>query len=212
MIRISTCAVLVFAAMAVPATSAQAQYYYPPQPAPLYPYAVQADQPYAIEVAPGTYRIHRPASARPYPYAGRSSRKTERSKVESRGVTRNDPAVIEELRRRHAKREVINTKKIVYEKPIVIETTRVVDDPPKIIERRHYVDDTPTASIPPRKQAAAKPTKREPLKIDTGKRDSGKARVIEADAEVTILGPDRMSIRLFRKRRGGEAKASASAE
>jgi hypothetical protein len=37
-----------------------------------------------------------------------------------------------------------------------------------------------------------------------------KARIIRAEAEVTILGPDRMSIRLFRKGgRGADAKASA---
>jgi hypothetical protein len=33
-------------------------------------------------------------------------------------------------------------------------------------------------------------------------------RVIHAEAEVTIIGPDRMSIRLFRKR-GGNANAKA---
>jgi len=38
------------------------------------------------------------------------------------------------------------------------------------------------------------------------RRDRG-PRVIRAEAEVTILGPDRMGIRLFRKRTGPEAKA-----
>ena len=33
-------------------------------------------------------------------------------------------------------------------------------------------------------------------------RGSGAQRVIDADAQVTILGPDRMNIRLFRKGRG----------
>ena len=45
-----------------------------------------------------------------------------------------------------------------------------------------------------------------------GRPAKGKAekRVIRAEAEVTILGPDRMSIRLFRKRKGGaDAKAEA---
>ena len=32
--------------------------------------------------------------------------------------------------------------------------------------------------------------------------ESGKQRVIRAEAEVTIIGPDRMNIRLFRKGRG----------
>jgi hypothetical protein len=38
----------------------------------------------------------------------------------------------------------------------------------------------------------------------------GERRVIRAEAEVTILGPDRMSIRLFRKQ-NGRAKAEAAA-
>ena len=32
--------------------------------------------------------------------------------------------------------------------------------------------------------------------------EGGQSRVIDADAQVTILGPDRMNIRLFRKGRG----------
>jgi len=40
-------------------------------------------------------------------------------------------------------------------------------------------------------------------------RDDGKKRVIQADAEVTILGPDSMNIRLLRKGRGGKANARA---
>jgi hypothetical protein len=34
--------------------------------------------------------------------------------------------------------------------------------------------------------------------------------VIRAEAEVTIIGPDRMSIRLFRKRDGSDANAKVS--
>ena len=37
------------------------------QPAPVYPYQLQPGQSYAVEVAPGRYVIHRPAS-RDYPY------------------------------------------------------------------------------------------------------------------------------------------------
>ena len=40
-------------------------------------------------------------------------------------------------------------------------------------------------------------------------RDSGKQRVIRAEAEVTIVGPDRMNIRLFRKGRGRSIDAPA---
>jgi hypothetical protein len=40
---------------------------------------------------------------------------------------------------------------------------------------------------------------REPAVVGSG---GGEQRTIKADAEVTILGPDRMNIRLFRKDRG----------
>ena len=65
----------------------------------------------------------------------------------------------------------------VREEPVVIETERVVDEPPRVIERRHVVE------------------------------GSGQQRVIRAEAEVTILGPDRMNIRLFRKGRGSRVNA-----
>jgi hypothetical protein len=227
-----------FAALAVAAgvvltpPLAQAQSYgaaYGGQPS-LYPYAVQADQPYAIEVAPNTYVIQRPAAARAYPYLRNANGTRHRARVNAlnasashRPRTHNDRATIEELRQRHAaknlaknadknldkgavKHDVIETKKVVHEKPVVIETQRVVDDPPRVIERRHYVEDAPAAPAAVR----AKPEAAEAR--DTGKstkRADGKLRVIHAEAEVTILGPDRMSIRLFRKRAGGDAKASA---
>jgi len=214
MTRVSrTLALFALAAAALlPAGGAHAQYYgAAAQPAPLYPYAVPANQPYAVEVAPGTYEIRRPKASRDYPYASGAARRADAPKAK-RPVTRNDPAVIEELRQRHNKRgavkhEVVNTKRIVYDKPVVIETTRVVDDPPTVIERRRYVDDTP-APASRRKQAAVERS-RAPKVVEAPKRDDGKKRVIEADAEVTILGPDRMSIRLFRKGKGGSAKASA---
>ncbi|MDI3468102.1 MAG: hypothetical protein OJF62_000165 [Pseudolabrys sp.] len=40
----------------------------------------------------------------------------------------------------------------------------------------------------------------------------GGTRVIHAEAEVTILGPDRMNIRLYRKRDGLDASAKAVGE
>lgn len=45
---------------------------------------------------------------------------------------------------------------------------------------------------------------------DTGApRENGNQRVIRAEAEVTILGPDRMNIRLFRKGQGSNTKSRA---
>ena len=71
-----------------------------------------------------------------------------------------------------------------YDKPVVVETTRVVDDPPKVIERRHYVDDTPPRGKKPTVVA------REGRQGRYAQRRAS-PRVIEADAEVTIIGPDR---------------------
>lgn len=205
----SLAALAIAAAVSLP-LDAQAQYYGAPPPgAPLYPYAVDTSRPYAIEVAPGTYVIRRPSDAQTYSQAARAHRVRAADK---RKATRNDRAVIEELQQRHAGKqkiptEVVNTKKIVHGKPIVIETTRVVDDPPKVIVRKRYVDDT-TASIAGGKQ---KVTIEDEAKGEGPARADNKKRVIEADAEVTIIGPDRMSIRLFRKR-GAQAKASAEAD
>jgi hypothetical protein len=190
------------AAFMLPATAAQAQYY--GGTPPLYPYAVQngvqADQPYAIEVAPNTYMIQRTAPTRAYPYV--------RSQNSGRGIINQtaapsagrfdrphkpvDHALVEELRQRHQTKDtVINTTKIVRDPPVVRETRRVVDDPPRIIEQRHVVDDE-AGTVEPEKPAS---------------RDDTKKRVIQADAEVTIVGPDRMSIRLFRKGHGPKANA-----
>ena len=96
------------------------------EPAPLYPYAVPEEQPYAVELAPNIYAI--PYRLRAYPYVH----------------------CLDGCGRRA---------------PVVIETERGIED--------------------------------------TGARgENGEQRVIRAEAEVTILGPDRMNIRLFRKGRG----------
>ena len=212
------------AAGLAPAT-AQAQWYGGEgrQPPPLYPYELQPGQSYAVEVAPGTYVIHHPAGRGGRRDADRRAhhvaRRHEAAPKPAR--THADPALIKELRRRDARRtarqaakaakqaekrtarhadknagrkpdQVINIKRIVREKPLVIVTRRVVDDPPKVITRRHYVDDLP----PPARR-------RHVAGIAPNQAGNDNPRVIHADAEITILGPDRMSIRLVRK--GGQA-------
>jgi hypothetical protein len=192
----------------LPVPAAQAQWYgATAQPAPLYPYAVQADQPYAVEVAPNTYVIQRPAASRAYPYVrGRAGNPAPEQSAPrfDRPHRQADRALIEELRKRApVKRNVVNTRKIVHDEPVVVETQRVVDDPPRVIERRHVVEDEPVRSR--REQAAVG----EGEANKRASRDDTKKRVIEADAEITILGPDRMSIRLFRKGQGPKANARA---
>jgi hypothetical protein len=218
----------VIAAGLLPATGAQAQYYYGSgngrQPPPLYPYEVQKNQPYAVQVSPNAYVVNRPVQARDYPYVERPrnrhiARSERRAHKSDRPHKRNDPALLAELRQRHSskgkvakievsKGAVINTRRIVRHPPVIIETKRVVDDPPRIVERRHYVDDAAPAPAPGRRKQALLSKEREPGKPSS--RDDNKKRVIEADAEITVIGPDRMSIRLFRKsRRGSDGKASA---
>jgi hypothetical protein len=76
-----------------------------------------------------------------------------------------------------------------------VETRRYLDEPTHVIVRGHAVED---------EQTAAEDIARSPG------RDNGKKRVIPAEAEITILGPDNMNIRLFRKRHGSEAKTKVN--
>jgi hypothetical protein len=172
---------------------AHAQYVSSIQPEPLYPYAqpqpVPQGYPYVRTV---------PAQVAPPPR-----------------VTKTDPALVEELRKaRHKKKTVtveiekkkiktdekhikvdnkeikIDKKIVVREKPVVRKHYRVIDDPPIVVQRE--IDETQLPAAPP-------PRAEHP----------SVGRVIHAEAEVTILGPERMSIRLYRKSDGRDANAKA---
>jgi len=153
--------VLLAAAVAIlPAAAARAQSYGPSyaQPAPLYPYAAQQSQPYAIQVAPNTYLIQRSAQTRDYPYVNCGN-------CDNRAATRA------------SKRAA----------PRVIEGHTVVDERARAKCKRGLIENCESGS--------------------RARGDETKKRVIDAEAEITILGPDRMTIRLFRKRGGPDAKA-----
>jgi hypothetical protein len=199
------------------ASGAQAQTYGQP---PLYPYVQQ--QPYAVEVAPNTYLIQRPAPAGNYPYVTCVNCSRDSNSVPvAQGAPRRprqpaDRGLIEELRKRNEAKQlaeqppepaanpaVTTTKKVVREKPIVRETVRVVNDPPRVIERHHVVADPP---LPPRRVPPQVAVEDE-VTGNTKSLADNNVRVIRAEAEVTILGPDRMTIRLFRKGSEPEAKA-----
>ncbi len=194
-----TIAALVLATAVLAGVPAQAQYYSSvPQSQPLDPYARQqrAAQPYAIEVAPGTYVIQRLGEAQPPLRRERAHRPAQAAKALR---SRNDPRLIEELRQRAAgKVPAINATKIVRHKPKVVETTRYVDDPPRVVERYTVVDDA----------SGDKKVVAEAQALDKAK-TGGKSekRVIQADAEITILGPDRMTIQLYRKGERGKPSA-----
>jgi hypothetical protein len=215
---------VLFAAAAVllPATTARAQVYGASQPTPLYPYAMQNSaqgaQPYAVEVSPGTYVIQRSAPARAYPHV--------RSQRSGRGILTQpvapaaskfdrphkpvDHALVEELRQRQQSKEAVTTTtQIVRDPPVVRETRRIVDDPPRVITRKHIVEDQPDGSQTLTVEESASEQPRQSAPAQRPSRDDNKKRVIQADAEVTILGPDRMMIRLFRKGQGPKANARA---
>jgi len=174
---------------------AHAQYVSSIQPEPLYPYA----QPQSVPQG--------------YPYV-----RTVPPQIAAPRVTKTDPALVEELRKaRHKKKKEIvaveKTKKeikaddeqikigkkeikidkkiVVREKPVVRKHYRVIDDPPIVVQRE--IDESQLQPAPLPRAEQPPPT----------------GRVIRAEAEVTILGPDRMSIRLFRKSDGRDANAKA---
>jgi hypothetical protein len=88
---------------------------------------------------------------------------------------------------------------VVREKPIVRKHIRVVDNPPIVVQRE--IDENGQVlseqRVPPVQ-----------AQVPTGAPMAG-GRVIHAEAEVTILGPDRMNIRLYRKSDGRDANAKA---
>ncbi len=188
-----------------------------------------AASPYAVEVAPNTYVIRRPAPARENPYAARSHvihvAPEPAAPVSNRPHKQANHELIEELRKRsHLKKptvkgNTVNTTKIVRDRPIIIEHKRYVDDPPRIVERQIVVEDAPGAApvvtvVPPVPAPAPAPVaprrKHSVARADNPRAGRDEKRVIQADAEITILGPDRMNIRLFRKGHGPSAKAQAT--
>ena len=229
---------LALIAAVVPATAAQAQYA-SNSPPPLYPYAVQNNdgvrtaQPYAIQVAPNTYVIQRPEPRRDYPYVGGRKRNAAAAPAKGKFDRPHKPvdhALVQELRQRVQKnsadqasaevpqKSTTNTSstKIIRHTPVVRETRRYVDDPPRVIDRVTVDDSEET----PNRGLLTQPRGGTQRNIDIAiqpdvepapRRGNDNARrVIAADAEVTILGPDRMTIRLFRKGQGPLAKAKSS--
>jgi hypothetical protein len=211
---------LVFAAILAAAllagAPAHAQWYSSLNAQPARTYAYSGQQPYAVEIAPNTYVIRRTAPARENPYAARSH--VIHVAPEPAAPASDHPhkpanrELIEELRKRsHLKKTNINTARIVRDPPIIIEHKRYVDDPPRIVERQHIVEDEPAAvpgaPVEPVPAPVAPRRKHAVARADNPRTGRDEKRVIQADAEITILGPDRMTIRLFRKGHGPNVKA-----
>ena len=88
---------------------------------------------------------------------------------------------------------------VVREKPVVRTNYRVVEHPPIVVQRE--VGEDQAGEGGGHAQVA-------PQGAPQGAPPAG-ARTIRAEAEITILGPDRMSIRLFRRQDGVDANARA---
>lgn len=209
-------AMFLFAAVAMsPATAVQAQWYssVDNNSPSLYPYGRPAQGAFAVEVAPNTYVIHRPNELRQKPRHRVRTSEQAAAPVAKKHHSKTDPALIEELRLRAAKSDThkkeadVSATRIVREKPIVHETTRYVDDPPRVVERRRYVEDRPVRSKQKRIDTAQASAGAHVISRDGG---HGEVRTFSAEAEITILGRDRMNIRLFRK--GSPPNASAEAQ
>ena len=202
--RIHVAALAVAASVTVGGV-AQAQYVSSyAQPAPLYPYVVQPQyypQPYPYVQSPHVRSVPREHSA-------------PRASAPQRKVSKTDPVLVEELRSKGRKKKSekdtivvdkkeieIDKKVVVREKPVVRRHIRVVDNPP-IVVRREIDENGQVLSeqrVPP---VQAQVPNQAPALMGGG-------RVIHAEAEVTILGPDRMNIRLYRKNDGRDAQAKA---
>lgn len=196
-------AVTVLAVLSAPA-AASAQWYGSPyqQPAPLYPYAVQP-QGYVVPYAPP--QAYPQIMQVPQAYGPRKKWRGKRS----------EPAPAEESHKvRYDKKKVVNKTVVVSGEPIIVEKKKYVDDPPRVIERHHFIDDAEPAPARSRKRGLIKAEEDlppPPAPHEHADPLPPKGRVIHAEAEVTILGPDRMNIRLYRKRSGHDANAKAKA-
>jgi hypothetical protein len=164
-------------------TAAQAQYivqYSDPQGG----YGYRAEPLYPYVTQPQVIYPQQ-APARAYPYV-----RSQSNGPKARAVSKTDPDLVGELRKRANKKKIDKTI-VVREKPVVREHVRIVDDPPIIVRRE--INEDQVGSVPSHAQDVP-----------------SAGRVIRAEAEVTIIGPDRMSIRLFRKRDGSDANAKVS--
>ena len=180
------------------------------QSQPLYPYVVQQPQYYPQpQYAPQPY---------PYVQPGPNMRRVPhnygalRASAPAHKAGKTDPALVEELRSKARKNKAdkddvvvdkkdvkIDKKVVVRGKPIVRNHVRVVDNPPIVVQRE--IDGDSGQVLSEQRVPTLQPQAPTQAPI-TG-------RVIHAEAEVTILGPDRMSIRLYRKGDGRDAQAKA---
>jgi hypothetical protein len=172
---------------ALPATAAQAQWYdsYSVRQ-PANPYGAQA---YAIEVAPNTYVIRRPVAPRHKPRAikGPQRHRAPTARSVHRAAPKPESKSASTPASKRARKPVQTGK---------VERQRVGEAVPSgrgLFQGGRSVEIT-LPPPPPARAATDRPDEK-----SRAQRESDEPRVIHADAEITILGPDRMTIRLIRK-------------
>ena len=172
-----------------------------------------------------------------YPYAPPqrgTSRVETRASAAAKPTSNVDPSLIEELRKKRKASTKADTKPaatantkpkadvditasvdktpdqkkitktiVVREKPVVRNTYRVVEHPPIVVQREVGGDQVPEGGTNAQGSPLAPPQG-----AQLGAPFA--ARTIRAEAEITILGPDRMSIRLFRRQDGRDANAKVA--
>lgn len=199
---------LVIAAIAgglIPAAAARAQNATAYEPPPHFPYVGPTN---SARPSPAMRKSHAKRRAAAI-YRYRSVRCTHDcigARRPARSRTYSAPGPIGHAGRApQARHVVVNERRVVRKKPIVIEARHVVGEPARVVARGHAFGGAPASTRGKRVAKIESPAPR--TKFDRGKK---KERVIRADAEVTILGPDRMIIRLFRKNhRATESSARA---
>jgi hypothetical protein len=210
----------VLAAGLLPAAAAQAQSY---NAAPLEAYAMQPKQPQPKQMTPKPHmgpapshmhNYHPQAHMHHYPSMRRTGMSMHMRPRCDRMHGRFERRVVEEFRghrRRHASyvdntgignsEYVRGNTEYVRDEPTVIEHERYVDEPPRVIEQQVITEEAPVR---------ARCNRGLFVRCDGGYRGIGQyggeysgeyggQRVINADAQITIIGPDRMSIELHRR-------------
>ena len=206
----------VLAAGLVPAATAQAQSYDAA-------YAMQPKQPQMKHMTPKPHMGPPPSHMHNYPpqahmrhnlFMRRTGMSMHMRPRYDRKHGRIDRRFVEEFRGHHRRHgiyvnntEIGNTDYVrgnteyVREQPVVIEHERYVDEPPRIVEQQVVSEEAPVRARCNRGLFVR--CNGEYRAVGQYGGEYGGQRVINADAQITVIGPDRMTIELHRKGYGG---------
>ena len=210
----------VLAAGLLPAATAQAQSYNAP---PLAAYAMQPKQPQPKQMNPKPHMGPPPSHMHNYPpqahmrhnlFMRRIGMSMHMRPHYDRMHGRIDRRFVEEFRRHHRRHgsyvdntEIGNTDYVrgnteyVREQPVVIEHEQYVDEPPRIVEQQVVSEEAPVRARCNRGLFVQCNGEYRAVGQYGGRYSGeyGDQRVINADAQITVIGPNRMTIELRRK-------------